>query len=312
MRALCSLAPQDHGFAAVEDVAVRAGLDAVVLGVDAAQHDAVTAAAAASDLGTVVNLPLMLDPAYLRENPASLATTSRGRPAVEEWLWYACPSDERWWQHRLGTLRAGLERFRPVTVSLDFARGFVFWERVPPPGEVDPAAIEHGCCCGTCRPAHLDARAAEEARVELVTRRVGEAAALVREVHPGVPVGVKLVPWLGSDYDGARRRVAGQDPARLAEHVDVLMPMSYSHLVGRPASYLRELHRELVELTGKPLVPWLQADIPDRPEGIPFAELDAMLTVFENDGIENYCIFQHSSVAVRPDIISRLRGRRSA
>ena len=311
MRALTCLDARG-AIASFEGVAARAGLDTVIFDVAAGDDADVVQAASRTQLDVHVNLPLMFDPVYLRQNPGALATTSRGRPAVDDWLWYACPSNEGWWSQRLDVLRRQLSAFRPTGVSLDFARGFVFWERVPPPRPGSADEIEHGCCCDACAPTSLDPADAADARAHLVARRVREAVATARSVHPGIPVGLKVVPWLEADYGGARRRLAGQDLALLVEHVDVLMPMSYAQLIGRPAGYVHTLHKELRELTGRPLVPWLQAAAPGHPEPLPYADFDAMLTALESEGTEDYCVFHLEAVADRPDIISRLRRSLSA
>lgn len=306
MRALFCLDPASD-YAQAEEVARAAGLDAVAFNADAAGDDRVVEAATHGDLDQLVNVPLMFDPEHLRRHPESLGRTDLGRPTVTDWLWYACPSDETWWAQRLDTLDRRLARLRPALVSLDFARGFVFWERVPPPGTVRPEQIERGCCCARCEPPGVDPGRNARDRAELIARRVGEAARMVRRRHPGVPVGVKLVPWLGSDHDGGRLRIAAQDPALLAAHVDLLMPMSYAQLIGRPATFLRDLHRELRALTGKPLFPWLQADIPDSPREISIDDVEDMLDEFENDDLRDYCVFHFDSLKSRPDIVARLR-----
>ncbi|NLT55805.1 MAG: hypothetical protein GXX79_14850 [Actinomycetales bacterium] len=136
----------------IERVVGEAGLDAVILGSDLADHDRLRDGLAGSSVDVVINVPVFFDPVFLPDNAACYAVTSRGRRAVEGWLHFACPSSESYWRYRTDRVRRQLERLAPidpVMITFDFARTFVFWETVRP--GTDPAAVVHGCYCATCR-----------------------------------------------------------------------------------------------------------------------------------------------------------------
>ncbi|MDM8085108.1 hypothetical protein QUV83_10060 [Cellulomonas cellasea] len=309
MRALSCL---DAGtsFERIDEVARAAGMDAVVIGDAVATNPELCAQLEESRLRVVLNLPLLFDPELLARRPETLAVTSTGGRASVGWLQMACPRSEDFWTDRSDVLRTALAAVRPDMVSLDFARTFVFWERVGP--DTRPEQIEHGCWCPRC----LDGLEPPADREELgrraaqaVTARIGQAVDLVRESHPDVPIGVKVVPWRMADYDGAREWACGQDLSAIAPLVDFLMPMSYSALIGRPPAYLREMHRELRETAGRPLMPWLQAAALDGSDPLPVDEIAAMLDAIEHDAELGYCVFHLDGIADRPDVLKLLATR---
>lgn len=281
-----------------------AGLDAVVLNDDLVELEDVVALVRASGLRVVLNLPLLFDVDLLTRLPDSLAVTSAGRPAVAEWLRMACPRDDEFWQARLDKIRPAVESVRPDLALLDFARTFVLWEQVGP--DAEPRAIEHGCWCARCRAAGDDATTVP---ADAVTARVIQASAVVRRSAPGTPVGVKLVPWLATDYGGAREWACGQDLRALAPWVDVVVPMSFSSLIGRPTTYLATLHREIRETTGRALMPWLQAADPASPTALGVEQVSEMLDAVERDADLGYGVFHLDGVADRPDILALLASR---
>ena len=304
MRAVLCLDPRTP-FDRIEEVTRAARLDGVVVGMDAADDDDLCARLADSALRVIVNVPLLHSPEVLAEHPELYAVTSTGRRAAVDWLHMACPSSERFWELQSARIADRVARLEPDLVSLDFARGFVRWETVPP-GAV-AADIEHGCCCARCvgdRPYGLAELARR--RTDLVTARVAQASDLVRSVHPGVPVAVKVVPWLAADHEGARAWACGQDPARLAPLVDVVMPMSYTAMIGRPTQHVRDVHDELSGATGLPVMPWLQAAHADEPGDLPLDVVAQMLAAVEQDAEHGFCVFHLDGIAHRPELLALL------
>lgn len=307
MRALYCLDPKTS-FDRIEQVTSAAGLDAVV--VAASADTKLRTRLSASQLRVVLNVPLFFAPEFLAEHPECYAVTSSGSRAVADWLHMACPSSEGYWRFRMATLEEQLADIRPDLISLDFARTFVRWEKIRP--ETPREEIEHGCCCAEClRGLPEDPTLAELAlrRTDLVTARVREVSALIRRTHPGVPLAVKVVPWLMSDHEGARAWACGQDLRRLGEWVDLFMPMSYSSMIGRPAEHIGRMHREIRELTGLPVMPWLQAADADDSGVLPLERILEMLAAVERDAEHGYCIFHLDGIADRPQILALLASR---
>lgn len=303
MRALFCLDAQTS-FERIEKVAQAAKLNAVVVGDAVTENPELCARLRDSRLQVVLNLPLFFDADLLARHPESFAVTSTGARASAGWLQMACPRSESYWTDRVNVVRRALAVVRPDMVSLDFARSFVFWESVRP--GTPPEQIEYGCWCYRCLDglnAHVDREAVGRRAAQVVTSRIAQTVDLVRAFDPGVLVGVKVVPWRTADYDGAREWACGQDLRAIAPLVDLLMPMSYSALIGRSPAYLRDLHREIRDTTGRPLMPWLQAANPDSPEPLAVDDLTAMLDVIEQDADLGYCVFHLDGIADRPDVL---------
>lgn len=305
MRALSCLDAR-VSYARLAEVAASAGSDAVAVGDDVVGNPELCARLRESHLGLVLNLPLLFEPGVLASLPSSYAVSSTGGRAVADWLHMACPRSDEFWDRRLEAMGRALDELQPDTVSLDFARSFVLWERIGP--EASAADIEHGCFCVACvgTPPTGDRDVLARRSTRAVTARVEQAAALVRTRSPHSLVGVKVVPWLSTDYDGAQQWACGQDLRALADVVDVMMPMSYSAMIGRPVSHLRALHDEIRRTTGLPLMPWLQAADPYATEPLALDSLSAMLAVVADDGDLGYSVFHLDGIADRPEVLSIL------
>lgn len=287
-----------------------AGMDAVVVGEDVAEDPDLCAQLEASHLSVVLNLPLFFDAELLARHPEAYAVTNYGRRAERGWLHMACARSDAFWDSRVERLRAAVAAVKPDVVSLDFARMFLWWEQIGP--DASPEHIEHGCFCLACHDTsgrRLDREQISRRNTEAVTARVQYAAQLVRDASPSTIIGLKVVPWLASDYEGAREWACGQDLQSLGPLVDVIMPMSYSAMIGRPAGYLAMLHEELRETTRRPLVPWLQAATADGVEPLPLDDLAAMLSAIEADADLGYCVFHLDGIANRPAVLEMLRAR---
>ncbi|MDR5683706.1 MAG: hypothetical protein QN163_06745 [Armatimonadota bacterium] len=76
------------------------------------------------------------------------------------------------------------------------------------------------------------------------------------------PVGAFVVPLRRAEKLRARTRVLGQDPVRLARHLDVIAPMAYHGAVGRPPSWVVDILEAFAGEVGRPVLPVLQADAP--------------------------------------------------
>lgn len=313
MRALFCLEPRTS-YERIEAVTRAAGMDAVVVGEGVAEDPALCAQLEASRLDVVLNLPLFFDRELLARLPDAYAVTSAGRRAEAGWLHMACPRSDAFWHERVDRMRRAVAATRPAMVSLDFARMFVWWEQIAP--DLAPDQIEHGCFCPACLDSSGPRSAPDRERMgrratQAVTDRVRDAARVVREASPTTLVGVKVVPWLDTDYDGARGWACGQDLRALAPFVDVVMPMSYSSMIRRPAGYLAGLHAEIRETTGRQLVPWVQAANADEGDLLALDALVDMLTAIEPDADVGYCVFHLDGIADRPDVLELLSSRAS-
>ena len=266
--------------AALADEWRRLGINTVFASVALNQDSAFRAQMKRAGIARYAIFPVFYDPEALEADPDLHAVTARGERAVEEWVSFVCPTRSSYREKKIDFLRRLVREADPEGISLDFIRHFVFWEKVHP--DRAPDAIPHTCFDPSCLAAFekaarvtIPAQArttAEKAawilghhrerwvqwKCDVITRFVAELSSAAREVKPGVKINLHAVPWRAGDFDGGIRRVAGQDFAALARHVDYLSPMTYHHMVKRPPEWVHAVTREVAEQAQIPVVPSIQ------------------------------------------------------
>lgn len=234
----------------------------------------------ANEIALFIIYPIFQDPEALKARPELAAVTSEGRPALDEWVEFVCPSREEFVREKAEHLRELVAACDPEAVSLDFIRDFVFWEKVYP--NRSPASLPQTCFCPAClerfsretgitvpsdikaAPAAarwiLASHAAEwtDWKCGVIARAVETLAAAARRSKPGVLVNVHAVPWRADDFGGAVRAVAAQDASRLSRAADLLSPMTYHHMVLRTPAWVHDVVADLAARSRAPILPSIQ------------------------------------------------------
>ncbi|MCK5067548.1 MAG: hypothetical protein KAR16_08920 [Bacteroidales bacterium] len=232
------------------------------------------------NISTFVIFPVFFNPDTLAHSPDLAAINRDGEAAAEEWVEFVCPSREGYRHQVVEKARRIVRNHRPDGISIDFIRHFVYWEKVYP-GR-DPASLPISCfdsvCIdhfqtetGTAVPSSLigvkekadwilESHSDEWTRWRcgLITSMVEEITEASREEKPDILVNIHLVPWGEEDFDGGIKRVAGQDINALSEHVDMLSPMTYAHMVKQEPPWIHDITDEIYLKTGSPVIPSIQ------------------------------------------------------
>ncbi len=268
-------------------------------------------------LGVWLNLPVFYNQEYLAAHPEDYAITSKGNRAIHDWCHFVCPSREAYQEKLVRDLRVLLARLQPEIVSLDFIRNFVFWEAVDL--KSDPAAIEDGCYCKVC----LDAfekfsgekvernQPAAQIRAKMkrawgdwkCNRIAATADMLFEEMRAGAKGArrsIKTVPWRESELDGAIRSSAGQDVPRLARNVDMVAPMAFTQMLGQTPAWKRQLLEHVREISGKPVLSYMQTDKLIRPEEITIAQFEAELKESLGKEWAGAVVFEYGQLVANP------------
>ncbi|MBZ0256370.1 putative glycoside hydrolase [bacterium] len=95
-------------------------------------------------------------------------------------------------------------------------------------------------------------------KIESIRSWVAQAAALRDEMRKDVKLAFFGIPWATDDYDNALHRIIGQDYSVLAKHVDIISPMIYHRMIGRPVEWVHDLTLAIKQETHKPVWPILQ------------------------------------------------------
>jgi hypothetical protein len=109
---------------------------------------------------------------------------------------------------------------------------------------------------------------------------VAEARKVLERTRPGALLGLFGVPWQLSDFEGAIHSVIGQDYRALGQIVDVLSPMVYHAMCGRPVAWIGQVLQEVHTLSCKPVWPIIQSV--DEPTPLPAEEYGEALDVTLN------------------------------
>ncbi len=258
------------------------GVDTAVLGPDFFADGRMAEAIAAEGLRTWLNLPVFHRPQHLAAHPDHYVVTCRGRRGTASWLHMVCPSRDETVEQVVEELRSALSWVRPAVVSLDFIRQFAFWEEVDLDGS--PDRIEDGCYCTRClerfeQETSRTVRAPKDDPVAAATcltshlrqawgdwkcRRIHEVAqrllAEIRSLAGEALLAINTVPWRESDLQGAIRWRLGQDVPLLSRGVDLVAPMALTHALRRPPQWKRDLLGHIAQVTGKPVVAYVQVD----------------------------------------------------
>jgi hypothetical protein len=168
-----------------------------------------------------------------------LAITKEGRPAIDSWLRYACPSDADF----LSTIYEKIAKDaqeKPDYMSLDFIRFFQFWEMISLPKKNNGKDLVETCFCSRCKEKQKDFASLGEWRIATISSIVQKARQIINETSPHTKLGVHTVPWKKTDFENARETVLGQSLQALLPFVDYVSPMMYYQMIDVEASYIED------------------------------------------------------------------------
>jgi len=231
-------------------------------------------------ISTFVIFPVFQNPEAIAETPHLAAINRNGEAAAEEWVEFVCPSREDYRIQVIAHARRLVRDHQPDGISIDFIRHFVYWEKVYP--DRDPAMLPVSCFDSVCLnhfqtesgislPVELNS-VAEKAdwilenhneawtdwRCRLITTMVEDIAEAAREEKPDILVNIHLVPWAEEDFNGAIRKVAGQDLRALSALSDYLSPMTYAHMVKQSPAWVHGIVESIYQETGATVLPSIQ------------------------------------------------------
>lgn len=208
-------------------------------------------------------VPTFYNPEVLAEDSSLFAVTATGNKAVDDWVEFICPNRKDYRMRHLEYLKSLVVELSPAGLSIDFIRYFVFWEKVYPGQTI--LDLPQTCFDDTCLSVFVEEYQIlipenmtdlkgkadyiiehhgldwAEFKVKTITSYVQEITRALNNIDPDLKFNLHLVPWRRLDFDGAIRKVAGQEVKLLAPWVDYLSPMCYSHMVKQSPTWIHEL-----------------------------------------------------------------------
>ena len=258
------------------------GINTVFSGEDLISNEQFRQGAMDHGISTFAIFPVFFNPGVLDASPHLAAITSQGEVAIDEWVEFVCPSQEAYRKLMVEKAQGLVRNYHPDGISIDFIRHFVFWEKVYP--DKDPATLPLTCFDSVCLanfqsetgikvPESLDGTAQKANwildkhteqwtswRCGQITTMVEDIANALKEIDPEILINVHLVPWTGSDFEGAIRSVAGQDIPALQKHSDYLSPMTYAHMVKQKPPWIHSVVKDVYSQGGAKIIPSIQVD----------------------------------------------------
>jgi hypothetical protein len=244
--------------------------------------------------------PIFYDKVALENSPELFARTNHGEIARDDWVRFVCPTREEFILEKIESLVQLLKIYEPDGLSLDFIRHFVFWEKIYPERSVE--SIPTACFDDSCvmlfqqklniEIPDMDGDIGRRSdwilkhhRDEWVDWKCTIIVKVVKEIHdqvrmnfPGCLINLHAVPWRKGDFGGAIKNVAGQDLAALSNHVDMLSPMCYSHMLKREPTWISSVVEELANQSKSQVVPSIQVREHYLSESLGLDEFHRMLT----------------------------------
>ena len=276
------------------------GINTVFASEELASSGGFRALARKNDTDLFIIFPVFFAPEMLAEDPDLWAVTAKGERAKDDWVEFACPNRPAFRNRRVKEAQAIVKRLQPDGLSIDFIRYFVFWEMVGP--DHDSAALPKTCYCLHCLQAFaaylgvppfsippqpqraaawIESNASDQwvrFRAETIASVVTEIVEGVRFVDPEIMINLHMVPWRKDDFDCARLRIAGQDPAALSSQADLLSPMAYSFMLYRPPKWVTSVVRDFDRAASCPILPSIQVSPAYREDEVfPIDEFEAAL-----------------------------------
>jgi hypothetical protein len=245
-----------------------------------------------------VEFPTLLGRNYLQDNPDAWPINENGDPSPPaDWFMGICPTHPGFREYRSNQLTEILSDFDVDGIFLDYLHWHAQFETKDP-------ILPETCFCDRCTALFGEkegvgipgSSVSEKAgwilenaddswrawRNGVLNGWVTDMGAIVSQHKPGALLGAFYCSWYPADHDSALYRILGIDVESLAGLVDVLAPMLFHKMKGRPPSWVGDYIAWLDGLagvgeTGQPLV-WPIVQAHNNPGVVTPEEFRAVLT----------------------------------
>lgn len=260
------------------------GVNTLVASVDLLSNEKFKILAKENEMQTFAILPIFYAPDELEKDATLFAITQYGKPAVKEWVKFACPSNEDYINKKVNYINNFVKTNKPDAISLDFIRHFAYWEKIYPNTKIDSipnTCFDEKCITKFCDdintnlPDEIDSPQQiyiwiqknhydkwVEWKSDLITSTVEKIVITVKKDNPEIKINLHAVPWRENDFNGAIKNITGQNFKNLSKYVDYISPMTYSHMVKRNPEWIHSVVTELARTSGNvKIIPSIQVGI---------------------------------------------------
>lgn len=259
------------------------GINTIFGSVELLSNEEFKKLAKANGIKTFAIFPIFYAAEELERDSTIYAITQYGNRAEKEWVKFACPSDEKFIRAKIGYIKNFVDSHKPSGISLDFIRHFVFWEKIYPNtvyNSLPNTCFDDRCISKFCIEINISLPDGVSTEYEiykwikknhyenwvrwksgLITETVEKIVSEVKKTNPDIIVNLHAVPWRKDDFNGAIKKVVGQDFESLSEHVDYISPMTYSHMVKREPKWINAVVKDIHENSNAKVLPSIQVGI---------------------------------------------------
>jgi hypothetical protein len=237
--------------------------------------------------------PIFFNPEALKADPNLFAITRTGEQAKEDWVEFVCPSRDQYRKQKIEAVSIFVKKFQPDGLSIDFIRFFVFWEMVLPDRTYE--SLPNTCFCPTCLskfsaetgiviPEKMKTTPKEafgwiesnelqrwtKWKTDMITSMVEELVSAAKKGKPDILINLHVLPWRRNDYNGAIKKVAGQDFVALSRFTNYLSPMCYASMLHRDAPWIHSVVEDIGSSRTARILPSIQV-APAYPDDFPIS-----------------------------------------
>lgn len=203
-----------------------------------------------------VEFPTLNGKEYLKDHPDAWPIDEKGEKSPPaDWFMGICPTHPGFKEFRSEQLMEILREYEVDGVFLDYVHWHAQFETpepiLPETCFCDRCTGAFGAAIDTVIPGETIPQRAEwilnnvdsqwrKWRVDILNGWVEDMGKILKSQQPSAKLGVFHCAWYPTDYDSALYRTMGLDPVALAERADVLAPMLFHHMKGRPTTWVGE------------------------------------------------------------------------
>lgn len=214
-----------------------------------------------------VEFPTLNGKEYLQDHPEAWPITEKGEKAEPaDWFMGICPTDPGFKEFRSDQLKEILREYAVDGIFLDYVHWHAQFETTEP-------ILPETCFCDRCTaqfgkstnkeiPGNLirekaswilenEDQAWRKWRADILNGWVEEMGKITKKLRPEAKLGVFYCAWYPEEYDSALYRNLGIDPLAFSKLADVMSPMLFHQMKGRPTAWVGEYVTWLGDLIGE-------------------------------------------------------------
>ena len=243
------------------------GINTAYVSVDLSYDVAFRKLAKENNIEVYVILPIFFNAEALLEHQEWYGITNTGNITKEDWVEFISPSNLEYKLERIAFIKKVIGETKPDGLSIDFIRYFAYWEKIYSDRTLEsiPNSSFDSLSIATFQrekelaiPDELKSvrnksdwilknhqASWTEWKCENINAIVGDIVSAAKEISAGLSINLHVVPWRVNDFDGAIKKIVGQDMQLLSKHVDYISPMCYSHMLKRKASWVSSVVKDM-------------------------------------------------------------------